>query len=94
MKDDEALLQYLTQSALDKAELFSKDVTYSGVALEDLINHYRRVLITIKRISKRYPAAFLELLIIFQNKFRKFSDEHSMKSWAKEMETALNLKQN
>ncbi len=65
VKDDEALETYLTQIALEKAQLFpEKDAApIMGAALENLVEHYRTVKVIIKRLSKRYSADILEQLI-------------------------------
>ncbi len=96
IRDDEALLQYLTQAALDKAELFfSKEAPpIKGAGLEDLIVHYRTVLLTIKRLSKRYPAEALELLVYLPVlTVELLKNETTMQNWCDELQTALNAKQ-
>jgi DNA gyrase subunit B len=56
LKDDDALEQYLTQSALENASIFvNPDAPgISGSALENLINQYRDVNATISRLSRLY----------------------------------------
>lgn len=56
VKDDEALYDYLTQSALDSAEFYpAKDApAVSALALEELVHQYRRVEKIIKRHTRRY----------------------------------------
>ncbi len=96
IRDDEELLQYLTQAALDKAELFySKDAPpIKGVALEDLFVHYRTALLTIKRLAKRYPTEALELLVYLEVlTSEQLSSESKMKTWCDELQSALNAKQ-
>jgi DNA gyrase subunit B len=56
LKDDVALDQYLTQSALEGASIFvNPDAPpISGSGLEELVNRYRTVEATIKRLSRLY----------------------------------------
>ncbi len=56
LKDDEALDQYLTQSALDTASIYvNPDAPpISGSALEELVKRYRSVEATINRLSRLY----------------------------------------
>jgi DNA gyrase subunit B len=65
LKDDDALSAYLIQMALENALLFpAADVLpIKGVALEDLVSHYRAVQSVIGRLSKRYPRIVLEQFI-------------------------------
>lgn len=65
IKDDDALEASLIQSALDGAELFvgAGAPAITGAALEKLVLEYQAAMTTIKRLSRRYPAALLEALI-------------------------------
>jgi DNA gyrase subunit B len=56
LKDDVALDQYLTQSALEGASIFvNPDApAVSGSGLEELVNRYRTVAATINRLSRLY----------------------------------------
>jgi DNA gyrase subunit B len=56
LKDDEALNQYLTQSALDKAAIYVNPEAppINGNALEDLVHQYRAVTATVDRLSRLY----------------------------------------
>jgi DNA gyrase subunit B len=56
LKDDEALDQYLTQSALDTASIYvnADAPPISGSALEELVKRYRTVEATINRLSRLY----------------------------------------
>ena len=57
IKDDEAMDEYLTNSALEDASLHvnASAPGLSGVALEELVNEYRSVLKTLERLSRLYP---------------------------------------
>lgn len=65
MKDESALEAWLIQSALDGAALYvSQDAPpITGQALESLMLEYQAVSNIIKRLSKRYPHAFLVTLL-------------------------------
>jgi DNA gyrase subunit B len=56
LKDDEALDQYLTQSALDGASIFVNPnaPAIAGSGLEELVNRYRSVAANINRLSRLY----------------------------------------
>ncbi|POB41315.1 DNA gyrase subunit B, partial [Vibrio vulnificus] len=53
IKDDQAMEEYMTQSALEDASLHVNEHApgLSGAALEKLVNEYRGVIATLKRLS-------------------------------------------
>ena len=61
LKDDPALNEYLTQSALDSAALYSNPEVppITGEGLEALVNEYRTVEATIERLSRLYSSDVL-----------------------------------
>ncbi|MCP4212209.1 MAG: DNA topoisomerase (ATP-hydrolyzing) subunit B [Halieaceae bacterium] len=61
LKDDEALDQYLTQSALENASIFvNPDApAIAGAGLEDLVRQYREVVATTGRLNRLYSEAVL-----------------------------------
>lgn len=61
LKDDEALDQYLTQSALEGAALFVNQnaPAISGSALEQLVTQYRQAAATIARLGRLYAEQVL-----------------------------------
>ncbi len=65
LKDDEALNQYLTQSALDSASLYVNPEAppVTGEALEELVEQYRKVDSTIERLSRLYPSDVLWAMV-------------------------------
>jgi DNA gyrase subunit B len=65
VKDDHELNSYLLSVALDNAQLYVTDgaPAMSGAAVEALANQYVQVNESIKRLSRRYPAAVLEKMI-------------------------------
>ncbi|MDB6063541.1 MAG: gyrase, subunit [Verrucomicrobiaceae bacterium] len=65
LKDDDALAQYLTQSALEDASLHvnAEAPPISGTALEDLVGEYRTVQNRIERLSRLYPKVALQQMV-------------------------------
>jgi DNA gyrase subunit B len=65
VKDDDALEAYLVQVALDSASLTTHTGTppIQGVGLEKLVMEYRVVIALIQRLSRRYPAPVLDMLM-------------------------------
>ncbi|TGD72802.1 DNA topoisomerase (ATP-hydrolyzing) subunit B [Mangrovimicrobium sediminis] len=61
LKDDDALAQYLTQSALENAAIFvNPDApAITGEGLQSLVDQYRRVASTIERLSRLYSPEVL-----------------------------------
>ena len=64
VKDDDALESYLYNIALDDASLYvdPNAPAVLGPALEEVVDEYRRVMKTVRRLSMRYPADLLESL--------------------------------
>ncbi|NNG65448.1 DNA gyrase subunit B, partial [Pseudomonas fragi] len=62
IKDDEAMEEYMTQSALEDASLhLNEDAPgISGEALERLVHDFRMVMKTLKRLSRLYPQELTE----------------------------------
>lgn len=65
IKDDDALEASLIQSALEGAQLLTaaNAPPIKGEALEKLVLEYQSAMLTIRRLSRRYPKALLESLI-------------------------------
>ncbi|KTD72403.1 DNA topoisomerase (ATP-hydrolyzing) subunit B [Legionella tucsonensis] len=92
VKDDEALFEYLTQSALDGAAFYpGKDAPpIAALALEELVQQYRRVEKIIKRYKRRYPAEILKrvaYLPILQNE--DFNQQEKIENWCKQLHLSL-----
>ncbi|CDZ76161.1 DNA gyrase subunit B [Legionella massiliensis] len=92
VKDDEALYDYLTQSALDGAELFPANdaPSISALALEELVMQYRRVEKIIKRHARRYNAEILKrisYLPILQSD--DFKNHEQISTWLKQLDLSL-----
>lgn len=65
LKDDDALEDYLTQSALEDSYLHVNEHApgITGEPLERLVNEYRDVMKTLKRVGRLYPQELMEHLI-------------------------------
>lgn len=88
LKDDDALAQYLTQSALEEAALHvnADAPPISGTALEELVNEYRAVQNRIERLSRLYPEAALQQLIYLSLlAATDLSDRQKVDSWIAEL---------
>ncbi len=92
VKDDEALFDYLTQSALDGAAFYPAidAPAITAMALEELVQQFRRVEKIIKRYKRRYPADILKrvaYLPVLQNE--DFSQEEKIVNWCKQLHLSL-----
>ena len=93
LKDDAALNDYLTQSALDNAALYvSADAPpIAGEALESLVNEYRAVGKTVERLSRLYSA---DVLWAMPNLPRlsvpALDAEETVAAWVKDLQSQLN----
>ncbi len=92
IKDDDAMDGYLIQLALDDAALFPQAniPPITGLGLEKLALHYRKVHNVIKRLSRRYPIEVLEELInIPVLSVHDLKDESLVKNWLGALENKL-----
>lgn len=84
IKDDDALESFLIQSALENAFLFPGESKppITGEALNKLVLDYQSAMLTIRRLSRRYPTALLESLIYIpfldESKFAKREDAENI----------------
>lgn len=93
IKDDPALIQYLSSLALDKASLHvNADAPgITGVQLEKMVRDYQFAVDTIKRLSRRIPEHILNRLIYATKLTPELvKDEVAMKQWADNFEADLN----
>lgn len=92
LKDDIALEHYLAQVALEETVLHPGGVNLpiSGIGLENLINHYRTTITTIKRLERRYPAPILEELV-YQPPLHadQLNNADIVTTWIKQLQTNL-----
>ncbi|GGJ94963.1 DNA topoisomerase (ATP-hydrolyzing) subunit B [Pseudomonas matsuisoli] len=84
IKDDEAMEEYMTQSALEDASLHvNADAPgLAGASLEKLVNDYRTVTKTLKRLSRLYPYELTEHFVYLPRvTVEQLSDESAMNAW-------------
>ena len=84
IKDDEAMDEFMTQSALEDASLHVNDHApgISGEALEKLVNDFRSVMRTLKRLSRLYPQDLTEHMVYLPRvSLEQLSDEAAMQAW-------------
>ena len=92
LKDDTALNEYLTQSALEGSSLYvsADSPPISGEGLETLVRQYRDVAATIDRLSRLYAADVLwAMLEVTALNVDDLADESSVTAWATELQAAL-----
>ncbi len=93
IKDDEAMEQYQVALALDNAALYvTQDApATSGLALEQLVMQYNSVMKLISRMSRRYPAAFLNELV-YQPRLaiEDLETESKVNTWIENIVDVLN----
>ncbi|WP_454781527.1 DNA topoisomerase (ATP-hydrolyzing) subunit B [Legionella sp. WA2022007384] len=92
VKDDEALYEYLTQSALDGAAFYpAKDApAIAAMALEDLVQQYRRAEKIIKRYKRRYPTDILKRVAYLPALHSEdFNQQEKIANWCKQLHLSL-----
>ncbi|KEQ16595.1 DNA topoisomerase (ATP-hydrolyzing) subunit B [Endozoicomonas numazuensis] len=84
LKDDVALDEYLTQSALENATLHVNE-NAPGIgdeALENLVKEYRKVIATIDRLSRVYPSEIMKEMIYMGAVAKEdLKDQSKMQVW-------------
>lgn len=96
IKDDEAMEEYMTQSALDDASLHLDESApaVSGVQLEALVNEFRGVMKTLKRLSRLYPQELTEHFIYLPEVTQEqLADHAGMQAWLARFQERLNTNQ-
>lgn len=96
IKDDEAMEEYMTQSALEDASLHLDESApaVSGVQLEALVNEFRSVMKTLKRLSRLYPEELTEHFIYLPEiTLEQLGDHAVMQSWLSKFQERLNNSQ-
>ena len=84
IKDDEAMEEYMTQSALDEASLHVNENApgLAGEALEKLVNEYRGVMKTLARLSRLYPQELTEHMVYLPRvSVEQLGDQAAMSAW-------------
>jgi len=92
LKDDEALTQYLTQSALENASIFvNPDApAISGGGLEDLVQMYRAVNTTVDRLSRLYsPDVLWEIVYGASLTVEDLADESKVSAFCEQLSERL-----
>ncbi|BBH43527.1 DNA topoisomerase (ATP-hydrolyzing) subunit B [Pseudomonas sp. KU43P] len=96
IKDDEAMEEYMTQSALEDASLHLDESApaVSGVQLEALVNEFRSVMKTLKRLSRLYPEELTEHFIYLPEvTLEQLGDHAVMQAWLASFQERLNNSQ-
>ncbi|ENY78719.1 DNA gyrase subunit B [Pseudomonas putida TRO1] len=96
IKDDEAMEEYMTQSALEDASLHLDESApaVSGVQLEALVNEFRSVMKTLKRLSRLYPEELTEHFVYLPEvTLEQLGDHAVMQSWLAQFQARLNSSQ-
>jgi DNA gyrase subunit B len=92
VKDDDALFDYLTHTALDGAEFYpAQDApAITARALEDLVQKMRRVEKIIKRHSRRYHSDVLKTLVYLPLlQAEDFQQSSKINEWVQQLHTSL-----
>ncbi|MFK7975293.1 MAG: DNA topoisomerase (ATP-hydrolyzing) subunit B [Halioglobus sp.] len=92
LKDDEALQQYLTQSALENTSLFvNPDApAISGSGMEELVTEYRAVAATIERLSRLYaPEVLWEMVYGGALTVEQMQNETDVQAFAEQLSERL-----
>ena len=92
VKDDDALLVYLTQKALENAALYvnASAPGIQGTALESLVAKFRHVGDIVNRMSLVYPVELLEALVYISRLEGKLLQNSSdLEPWCAELEKCL-----
>jgi DNA gyrase subunit B len=95
IKDDPALVEYLTTLALDNSGLYVNEQApaIAGAALEELVVKYRNVQATTERLSRRYPISLLTQMV-YHDKIGEsdLSNEDVVTQWANQLVIPINEK--
>lgn len=92
VKDDEALFDYLTKSALEGTQFFpsANAPAISSHAMEDLVMHFRRVEKVIKRHARRYDSEILRHIVYLPALQRDdFTKKEIIEAWIQKLQTSL-----
>jgi DNA gyrase subunit B len=92
LKDEPALINYLTEAALDGAALYvnaeAPPISTSGLA--EIVDHFRQVAATIDRLSRRYPPPALWAIVAGVRLATADMDrEEAVQSFAQELSERL-----
>ncbi|MBF8756651.1 DNA topoisomerase (ATP-hydrolyzing) subunit B [Pseudomonas guariconensis] len=96
IKDDDAMEEYMTQSALEDASLHLDESApaVSGVQLESLVNEFRSVMKTLKRLSRLYPEELTEHFIYLPEvTLEQLANQAAMQDWLGKLQERLSNSQ-
>ncbi|BED87536.1 MULTISPECIES: DNA topoisomerase (ATP-hydrolyzing) subunit B [unclassified Pseudoalteromonas] len=88
IKDDPALVDYLTSLALNNAALYTSEYASAieGEALEQIVQDYQNTVKVIERLKRKYPNTVMERLIYQSElKVEDLSNEAKVIEWTKEL---------
>jgi DNA gyrase subunit B len=92
LKDEQAMTEFLTQAALEGASLHVNPnaPAIAGSALETLVQEYRKVMATIDRLSRLYPAEVLAKMIYMPEiKLDHLANESHMQQWCEQLQSVF-----
>jgi DNA gyrase subunit B len=92
LKDDEALMQFLTNAAVDSVTLHVNEnaPAISGEQLESLVKEFRKGEAIVKKLSRVYPTEVLEALIDLPTLTKDaLSHAEPVQQWADQLGAAL-----
>ena len=92
LKDDEALEEYLTQSALEDSYLYVNEDApgITGEALERIVQQFRAVMRTLKRLARLYPQELMEHFVYLPRlTVENLGDKAFMDEWIKGLATRV-----
>ena len=92
LKDDEALEEYLTQSALEDSYLYVNEDApgITGEALERIVQQFRAVMRTLKRLARLYPQELMEHFVYLPRlTVENLGDKVFMDEWIKGLATRV-----
>lgn len=94
LKDEAAMTDFLTQAALEGSSLHvNADAPgIGGEGLEKLVGQYRKVMATIERLSRLYPAEILQKMIYLPAlRAEHLADQGHMQQWCDQMLARFSL---
>lgn len=92
VKDDDALFDYLTNSALDGAAFYPSPEAppITALALEELVQQYRRTERIFKRYKRRYSSDILKRIAYLPALHNEdFNQEEKIAQWSKQLDLSL-----
>jgi DNA gyrase subunit B len=94
LKDEKAKEAYLTQAALEGAQLYvnPQAPAIKDSALETMVKDYQAVMAMIERLSRAYPAKVLiQMIRNVKLKLEHLTDESIVTSWVERLGDGLNV---